>query len=341
MMHKQSRPQSRLLSLPPLAELHCHLEGTVTPELALKLAERNGVCLADVVGDNGRYRWTTFLEFLAAYDGMTEAICTEQDLYDITYAYYADMAQRGLIYGEMFVSPQHGLNRGLSYTAQIGAIADAMYSAEAYHGVVARIIITCVRNYGAEHAEEMARLAIQNPHPLVSGFGMAGDEACGEPTDFIRAFKYAAEGGLGLTAHAGEVMGAESVRATLEALPIDRIGHGVRAIEDEGVLDLLMDRNIVMEVCPGSNIALGVYPDHQSHPLRRLMERGLSVTLNSDDPPFFDTTIEDEYKNAALFQDCTDAELAHITRSAIMAAFCDDRTKTVLLDRLRKHVKII
>lgn len=320
-----------------MAELHCHLEGTVTPAFALMLAERNGVSLGDVIGADGGYRWTSFREFLAVYDDMAGVICTERDLYDITYAYYADMAQKGLIYGELFVSPQHGLNRGLSYKAQVEAIADAMKATEADHGVIARIIITCVRNYGADHAEDMARLAVHNPHPWVTGFGMAGDETFGVPSDFLRAFLYAADGGLGLTAHAGEVMGAEHIRATLDALPLSRIGHGVRAVEDESVLDLLLERNIVLEVCPGSNIALGIFPDHRRHPLRHLMDRGLAVTLNSDDPPFFATTIADEYEAAARYHGCTGEALAGFTQTAIMAAFCDDGTKAVLLNKLAQY----
>src|SRR5690606_30527371 len=144
---------------------------------------------------------------------------------------------------------------------------------------------------GVERAEAVARLAARHRHPLCTGFGMGGDEAGHPPGPFARAFAVARdEAGLGCTVHAGETAGPDSVRAALE-LPVTRIGHGVRAIEDPLLVDTLAERGIVLEVCPTSNVATGVYKDYASHPLRRLMAAGIPVTLNSDDPPYFDTSI--------------------------------------------------
>ncbi|MFQ5347835.1 MAG: adenosine deaminase [Rhodothalassiaceae bacterium] len=318
----------------PLAELHCHLEGTVAPALALRLGQRHGLDLSSLVDAEGRYRWRDFAEFLHVYDAMSAAIRTAEDYYDITADYYRRMAQKGLIYGEVFVSPEHGMRAGLSYPTLIDAVASAMADVAAETGAVARIVITCVRHFGREHAEETARLAAQFPHPYVVGFGMAGDESMGVPADYARAFAIAADAGLGLTAHAGELCGPESVRATIESLPVSRIGHGVRAIEDAALVTELADRGITLEVCPGSNLALGLYPSIAVHPVRRLHDAGVRVTLSADDPPFFDTDVAREYEQVRAAHGFDRTGMLGMTRRSIEAAFLDDRTRQHLYERL-------
>ncbi|RMD89491.1 MAG: adenosine deaminase [Alphaproteobacteria bacterium] len=324
----------------PLAELHCHLEGTVAPELALRLGHRHGLDLAPLVDADGCYRWRDFAEFLHVYDAMSAAIRTAEDYYEITADYYRRMAAKGMIYGEVFVSPEHGMRAGLSYSTLIEAIATAMADVEAETGVVARIVITCVRHFGREHAEETAHLAAQFPHPYVVGFGMAGDESMGAPADYARAFAIAADAGLGLTAHAGELCGPESVRATIESLPVSRIGHGVRAIEDAELVAELVDRGITLEVCPGSNLALGLYPSIAAHPVRRLHDAGVRVTLSADDPPFFDTDVAREYEQVRDAHGFDPADMLGMTRRSIEAAFLDSATRDRLLGRLDKADRI-
>ncbi len=314
----------------PLAELHCHLEGTVAPELALRLGHRHGLDLSPLVDAGGRYRWRDFAGFLHVYDAMSAAICTAEDYYEITADYYRRMAAKGLIYGEIFVSPEHAMRQGLSYPTLIDAVASAMADVEAETGAVARIVVTCVRHFGREHAEETATLAARHPHPCVVGFGMAGDESLGAPADYARAFAIAADAGLGLTAHAGELCGPESVRATIESLPVSRIGHGVRAIEDADLVAELADRGITLEVCPGSNLALGLYPSIAAHPVKRLMEAGLKVTLSADDPPFFDTDVAREYEQVCRAHRLTRADMLGFTRRSIAAAFLDPGSRTAL-----------
>ena len=199
----------------PLAELHCHLEGSVGPTLALKLAARHRVDLSDIVAADGRYAWNEFAGFIVTYDRVSESIRTAQDYYDITRDYYENAAREGLIYGEIFVSPSHGARKGLSYEAQIDAVARAMQSVEKDYGVVARIIVTCVRHLGPARAEEIARLTRDAPHPCVVGFGMGGDENFAQPADFAKAFNIAREAGLKITCHAGELAGPKSVHDTL------------------------------------------------------------------------------------------------------------------------------
>lgn len=318
----------------PLVELHCHLEGTVAPDFALRLAARHGLDLSGLIDDKGRYRWRNFSEFLAAYDRMTEAILTPEDYADLTERYYRAMARKGLVYAEAFLSPDHALRHGMRYRTMLDAVAEGAARVEADHDIAIRFILIAVRHYGVEAAESVARLAHEEPHPRVTGFGMGGDENHLLPRDFARAFAIARDAGLGLTCHAGEVMGPESVRAAIEDLGISRIGHGVRAIEDPSVLALIRDRGIVLEVCPGSNIALGIYPDRRSHPLRRLIDAGVRVTLSSDDPPFFATDIAREYEAARTVHGLSEADMRKISETALESAFCDEPTR----ERSRKSL---
>ena len=173
----------------------------------------------------------------------------------------------------------------------------------------------------------MARAMVAEPHHYVVGFGMGGDEARFRPADFAPAYRLAHDKGFGCTVHAGEVLGPESVWAAINDLPVTRIGHGVRSADDPALMAELARRGIVLEVCPGSNIALGLYPDRQAHPLHRLIEAGVRVTLNSDDPPFFHTTLGAEYDKAGLGE----VALRAIARTAIEASFADSGTKQRLL----------
>ncbi len=319
----------------PLAELHCHLEATVEPADALRLAKRHGVDISPVLNGAGGYQWNSFHEFLTVYDAVSEVIRTAEDYFEITYSYFTRMAAKGMIYGEVFVSPAHAGRFGVPYPALVDAVASAMEAAENDAGVVGRIIVTGVRHYGAEHVVEVAQSLSDHPHPYVTGFGLAGDEASGQNVDFAKAFAIARDAGMGLTTHAGEILGPESIRSALEHLGVSRLGHGVRAIEDEGLLMELAVRGVVLEVCPTSNIAIGLYDSIADHPVGVLVEKGQTVTLSSDDPAFFGVDLADEYRFVAEAHGYDDAALCGFTKNAIEAAFCDSQTR----ERLRSKVE--
>ena len=179
----------------------------------------------------------------------------------------------------------------------------------------------------------MARYAAEHPHPYVVGFSMAGDEAGFPAGDFAEVFEIAAGAGLGCTIHAGEWAGADSVRAAL-SLPVTRIAHGVRAIEDPLVVADLAARGTVLECCPTSNVVLGVYPSYEEHPLPELHAAGVRVTLGSDDPPYFGATIEGEYDVCAERMGFSGDDLREVTATAIDAAFCDDDLRAELHRRI-------
>ena len=318
----------------PKAELHVHLEGTATPELVSHIAARNGMDLPErLLGTDGRFRYSDFLDFLRTYDLAASVIRTAQDYRDITYAYLCECAAGGAIYVELTASPDHAALVGLSDEEHWDGIARGIDDARRDTGIEGRILVSAVRNFGVEQALRVARHAAERPHPYVVGFSMAGDEAGFPAGDFAEVFQIVSEAGLGCTIHAGEWAGPESVRAALE-LPVVRISHGVRAIEDPSLVDELAARGIVLECCPTSNVVLGVYPSYADHPLPQLRAAGVKVTLGSDDPPYFGATIDGEYEVCASRFGFGEGDLRDITRTAIEAAFCEDDLKLALGSRL-------
>ncbi|WP_421996618.1 adenosine deaminase [Reyranella sp.] len=315
----------------PKAELHCHLEGSIPPALAHTLAARNGLAMPPgLMSEGGHYVWNDFLSFLKAYDLVCTTLRTPRDFGDVIYSYLAGAARQGAVYVEMFCSPERPAALGLSYGQWLEALEEGIERARREFGIEGRIIVICIRHLGPERALRMVQKMVAEPHRYVVGFGMGGDEAKFAPADFAPAYRLAHEHGYGCTVHAGEVVGPESVWAAIRDLPVTRIGHGVRSADDPRLMEELARRGTVLEVCPGSNVALGLYPDRASHPLHRLIAAGVRVTLNSDDPPFFNTSLGEEYDKAGLGE----AELRGIARTAIEASFADEATRRRLLGEI-------
>jgi adenosine deaminase len=322
----------------PKAELHVHLEGTATPELVRRLAERNDMPVPEgLFADEETYAYTDFLDFLRAYDLAAGVIRTGDDYRDVTYDYLARCASEGALYVELIVSPDHAAQVGLSDEEHLDGVGRGIDAARAEHGIEARMLVTAIRNFGVERALRVARYAASRPHPYVVGFQLAGDEA-GFPADlFAEPYRVAVEAGLGCSVHAGEWAGPESVRAALE-LPVTRIGHGVRSIEDPGLVEELAERGTVLECCPTSNVVLGIYASYEEHPLRTLRAAGVRVTLGSDDPPWFGASIGGEYTVCAERLGFGDEALLELTGTALDAAFCEEKLKENLINALRRSV---
>ncbi|MCB8836825.1 adenosine deaminase [Aurantimonas sp. VKM B-3413] len=315
-----------------MAELHCHIEGAADPGLVCMLARRYGIDLGDIVRDDF-YVWHDFSSFLAAYDRASTVFRSEEDFAELATDHLTRLASAGTLYAEFFISPDHAKLSGVAPEAYAAGLATGIARAREATGIEARMIVVGVRHLGVEAVERAARFAAGPGRRDITGFGLAGDERIGAHADFRKAFDIARDAGLGLTIHAGEVCGAESVRAAIDAVAPHRIGHGVRAIEDAALIAEIARRGIVLEVCPGSNLALGLYPDIASHPLKRLVAAGVKVTLGADDPPFFRTSLAAEYRLAAEAGIDAPGRLA-FTRTAIEAAFVDETTRRRLIDRL-------
>lgn len=318
------------------AEVHCHLEGAASPKLVVAQAEKYGADVSGFIRDDA-FVWNDFTSFLAAYDAASSLFRSEDDFALLTEDYLTSIARSGAIYSEVFTSPDHAVKSGLSPKAYTDAIGEGMERAEAKTGIVARMIVTGVRHFGVDAVETAARFAADCDHPLVTGFGMGGEERFGEAEDYTRAFEIAREASLGITVHAGELAGWESVAGALDHIRPARIGHGVRAIENTDIVRRIADEGIVLECCPGSNIALNVFPDFASHPVPAFLEAGCKVTISSDDPPYFHTSLEREYQIAETHFGMDDDALKGLTRTSIEAAFVDDATRNSLLARLDSH----
>lgn len=319
--------------MPAKAEIHCHIEGAASPELVLRQAAKYGVDMSSFIQD-GSFVWADFTSFLAAYDAAAGLFRTEEDYALLAETYLVSLAEDGAIYSEFFTSPDHALRAGLSPEAYTNGLGEGIRRATARTGIEGRMIVTGVRHFGTDSVEAAARFAVECGHPLVTGFGMAGEERSGHPRDFARAFDIAREAGLGITVHAGELAGWESVAAALDNIRPTRIGHGVRAIENPDLVRRIAEEGIVLEVCPVSNIELKVFPSFEEHPFPRLRAAGCKVTLNADDPPYFWTTLKREYEVAAEQFGLGEDALLDITRTAIEAAFVDEETRARLLGSL-------
>lgn len=316
----------------PKVELHLHLEGAAPPDFIRTLAAEQGADLSGLFDARGGYAWSDFAGFLRAYEAACAVLRSPDDYRRLIAAVLGASRDQGVIYTEIFVAPDlcGGGDAGAwpDYLAALDAGAASVQEVET------RLIATAIRHFGAERAAAAARTVAANPHPRLTGFGLAGEERFGHPTDYAPAFAIAGESGLGLTVHAGEIAGADSVRAALDHLPVSRIGHGVRAIEDPDLVARLAGEGVALEVCPGSNLALGLYADWPSHPVDRLRAAGVPISLSTDDPPWFHTTLAAEYAALAGAFGWTAADFAAINRAAADAAFCDDATRARLIERL-------
>lgn len=318
------------------AELHCHIEGAASPDLVVRQAQKYGADVSPFIKD-GSFVWHDFTSFLAAYDFAADLFRTEEDYARLADHYLTSLARDGAIYSEVFTSPDHARRAGLSPADYTNALGEGMARAKAKTGIEGRMIVTGVRHFGVEAVEAAARFAARCGHPLVTGFGMAGEERFGDLEDYQRAFEIAREAGLGITVHAGELAGWESVQAAIDHIRPTRIGHGVRAIENPDLVKRIAEEGIVLEVCPVSNIELKVFGGYASHPFPVLRAAGCKVTLNSDDPPYFWTSLKREYDVAGEHFGLDEKALAAVTKTAIEAAFVDRKTRTALLARLGKQ----
>lgn len=316
-------------------ELHLHLEGAAPPAFIRGLAREKAVDISGIFDAQGAYRYKDFWDFLKVYEAATSVLTSPEDYARLTRAVLEESAAHGVVYCETFLSPDFCGGRDIAaWRDYLAAIREAAAEAEARDGIVLRGIITCIRHFGPEKARETALCAAETAGDWIVGFGIAGDERAGRLVDFRWSFDCAREAGLRLTAHAGEWGGPESVRAALRDLEVERIGHGVRAIEDLALVDELAEKGVVLEVCPGSNVALGLYPGFRRHPIGPLYERGVKVTVSTDDPPFFHTTMTREFEQLHEAFDWDDGVFDRLTRTALDAAFCDADTKAEIAKKL-------
>ena len=326
------------MTMPVLkAELHCHIEGAASPALVHEQAAKYGRDVSSFLTKDS-YVWSDFTEFLAAYDGAASLFRSREDYARLAETYLDGISAEGAIYAEIFVSPDHAQAADLDLHTYLDGLGEGIARAKGRSGIECRMIVVGIRHLGSDAVEAAARLAVRRPHPLITGFGMAGEERFGQVVDYVHAFDIARDGGLGITIHAGELSGAHSVRDALDHVRPSRIGHGARAIEDLDLVRRIADLGVVLEVCPLSNVALKVFPDLASHPFETFRSLGVRVTLNSDDPPHFKSSLGAEYLAAADTWGYDAATLTGFTRTAIQAAFVEEPIRQKLLDKLSEKL---
>ena len=327
----------------PKAELHVHLEGSVRPATLLALARRNGIALPvrDEVELRDYYRFRDFEHFLQIYDLICDSIQTPDDLTLMTYELGAAAAAQHIRYLEVTFTTCGRLRRGLSLDDQLGGVNAGARQAAREFGVRMQFIPDVVAENTIAEAWMLARWAVTQRGNGVCALGLAGREVGRDNAALAPIFTYVKDAGLPRTLHAGETVGPESVWQALTTLHADRIGHGVRAVEDEKLIDLLHAMQTPLEICPTSNVCLGVAPDIAAHPIRRLWDAGCYVTVNTDDPPMFNTTLADEYRALAATHGFTREEIQHFVLNAVRAAFLPPDEKAAMVAAFKTEFTVI
>jgi aminodeoxyfutalosine deaminase len=334
-----SLPVKIFITRLPKVELHLHLEGSIRPETLRELAGAKGRLhqetenwIENRVRTNFHYR--SAQEFLEAFKLLTLLLDTPQDYALATSRLCGWLAEQDVKYAEVTLSAGVILWKKQDLDAIFEAILEAAAEAQQKQGVRLQWIFDAIRHFGAEHGRQVLACARRFESRGVVAFGIGGDEQRGPAELFAEVYREAHDLGLHLTAHAGESAGPESVRAAIELLGAERIGHGLSAARDPSVMALLRERQIPLEVCPTSNVCTGLVPSFQAHPLPAFLEAGLVVTLNSDDPGLFGTSLENEFESAAAHFALTPAQLTRLSENAIRASFLPENEKAILLQEL-------
>ncbi|WP_369149320.1 adenosine deaminase [Streptomyces sp. R44] len=309
----------------PKAELHLHIEGTLEPELAFALAERNGVTLpyADTAALREAYRFGDLQSFLDLYYALMAVLRTAEDFTELADAYLERAAAQGVRHAEIFFDPQAHIARGVPIGTVIEGLGASLDRSEERYGISTRLILCFLRDESAESA--LATLDAAKPYlHRITGVGLDSAEVGHPPAKFREVYEEAARLGLRRVAHAGEEGPAAYVREALDVLGVERIDHGLRCMEDPELVDRLARERVPLTLCPLSNVRLRVIDTLADHPLRTMMTAGLLVTVNSDDPAYFGGYVGDNFDGVREALDLTEDQLRELARNSFEASFLED-----------------
>ena len=318
----------------PKAELHLHLEGSLEPELMFALARRNKIDIpfANVEAVRAAYSFSNLQDFLDIYYQGAGVLQTEQDFFDLTDAYLKRVAADGARHVEVFFDPQTHTARGIPFGVVADGMLRALNAAEG-NGVSSKLILCFLRHLDEDDA--LATLRAAQPYlDRIVGVGLDSSERGHPPSKFKNVYRAARERGLKLVAHAGEEGPPEYVHEALDLLHIDRLDHGNRSLEDDGLVARLVREQMTLTVCPLSNLKLCVVDDMKRHPLKRMLALGLRATVNSDDPAYFGGYLNDNYSAVANGLNLTRADLVQLAKNSFLGSFLSDAEKA-------KHVKVV
>lgn len=319
----------------PKAELHIHIEGSLEPELLFKLARRNNVRIAypDVEALRRAYAFANLQDFLDLYYQGMSVLLREVDFYDLAMAYFRKAASQNVRYVEFFFDPQGHTARGVAFETVIAGLSRARSDAEAQLGLTTRMIMCFLRHLDEADAERALEQALKHKDKII-GVGLDSSEVGHPPSKFKNVFRRARDEGFLLVAHAGEEGPAEYVWEAIDVLGVDRIDHGNRSLEDAALVKRLARDGLALTVCPLSNLRLCVVQDMKQHPLRRMMDAGLNVTINSDDPAYFGGYMNENFASVGAALGLSVKELAAIARNGFAASFMSEAEKRRALGAL-------
>jgi adenosine deaminase len=324
-----------LLRHMPKAELHIHIEGSLEPELIFALAKRNQVSIpyVSVAELRSAYAFTDLQSFLDIYYAGASVLLKEQDFYDMAAAYFVKAAQDNVVHAELFFDPQTHTARGVGMETVVNGLHRACVDAHKMLGISASLILCFLRHLSEEEAFETLEQAMPFRDKIV-GIGLDSGEVGNPPEKFARVFARCRELGLHLVAHAGEEGPPAYIWTALDVLKVERIDHGVQAIKDAALMQRLAKDRIPLTVCPLSNLKLCVFPDLASHNLRGLLDAGLAVTVNSDDPAYFGGYVNDNFTQTFAASGMTAQHAYQLARNSFEAAFIDAIAKRIYIDGL-------
>lgn len=325
----------------PKAELHLHIEGTLEPEMMFELAKRNQIDLpyASVAEIRKAYDFEDLQSFLDLYYQGSQVLQQEQDYYELTWAYMEKAASQNVKHTEIFFDPQSHTQRGIGFETVYGGIYRALEDAGSKFGISFQLILSFLRDLTAEEAFATLEAALPYKETIVA-VGLDSAEQGNPPSKFQAVFERARAEGFLTVAHAGEEGPPEYIWEAIKLLEVSRIDHGVRSMEDPELLDYLAAQQIPLTVCPLSNVELKVFNSMAEHNLKKLLDKGLCVTVNSDDPSYFGGYIAENYQAAKDALDLNQQELYQLAKNSFQASFLSSDAKTKLIEELDDYVKL-
>ncbi|MDC0832730.1 adenosine deaminase [Geitlerinema sp. CS-897] len=323
----------------PKAELHLHLEGTLEPELMFSIAQRNGISLpfASIEAAKNAYQFTDLQSFLDIYYAGTNALQTERDFYELTKAYLEKAVRQNLRHVEIFFDPQTHTDRGIEFKTVLNGIDRALTDAKTEFGISSNLILCFLRHLSADAAMETLEQAISDRDKIVA-VGLDSSELGHPPKKFKTVFDRARREGFLTVAHAGEEGPPEYIWQALDLLKVSRIDHGVRCLEDKKLVDRLRRDRIPLTVCPLSNIKLRVFESIEQHNLKQLLDLGLCVTVNSDDPAYFGGYVLENFEAVQIGLNLSRADIVRLAKNSFIASFLSGEIQQTYLEEIDAFV---
>ena len=335
---RDSELTDELLREIPKAELHIHIEGSLEPEMMFEIAGRNGVRLryGSVREVREAYDFSDLQSFLDLYYEGTQVLLYERDFYDLTWSYLRKTSSQGVRHAEIFFDPQAHTDRGLDLGTVITGLRRALKDGERRLGMSSHLIMCFLRHLSAGEAMETLCQVLPYKEWIV-GAGLDSSEVGHPPDEFEAVFEEAGRHGFRRVAHAGEEGPPEYIRQALDELGAERIDHGVRCVEDPGLVRRLRDEQVPLTVCPLSNVRLRVFPSVEEHPVKRMLDEGLRVTVNSDDPAYFGGYVADNYSAVRDGLGFAREEFRAVAENSFRASFLDEGEKSKHLAELASY----